>query len=135
MHRSGGNDLDVNERQNLSYRFAAEVDLIRFYGSLPKMTVKAVVVHLAGEPVGVIGLAMGLDCATFYSDAKPELDLSKKPMAVLRAIKIAMKMVESCDRTVYAISQEGTDIVKRLGFEHLEGEVYQWRGSRQLSHT
>lgn len=91
------------------------------------MTTRAVAILLNDEPVGIIGLAYGIDCATLYSDAKPELEPHLRRFEVLRAIKLAMKLVESCGREVYAKRQEGTDIVERLGFEQLEGEVYRWR--------
>lgn len=91
------------------------------------MTTRAVVLLVDQEPAAIIGLAMGLDCATLYSDAKPEIEPHLKRMAVLRAIKLAMQLVEACGREVYAKRQEGTDIILRLGFEHLEGEVYRWR--------
>lgn len=99
------------------------------------MTTRAVAILLNDEPAAIIGLAYGLDCATLYSDAKPELDPHMQRFEVLRAIKLAMTLVESCGRAVYAKRQEGTDILLRLGFEQLDGEVYQWRGLQQLSHT
>lgn len=90
------------------------------------MTMRAVAILLDGEPVAIIGIAYGLDCATLFADYKSEIDPYRKRMTVLRAIKLAMTLVESCGRDVYAKRQEGTDIVERLGFEHLENEVYRW---------
>lgn len=90
------------------------------------MTTRAVVILLDDEPVGVIGVAMGIDCATLYSDAKPELEPHVKRFEVLRAIQLAMTLVKRCGRDVYAIRQDGTDILPRLGFRHLEGDVYVW---------
>jgi hypothetical protein len=91
------------------------------------MTTRAVAILLNDKPVGIIGLAYGIDCATLYSDSKPEIEPHMKRFEVLRAIKLAMRLVMTCRRDVYAKRQEGTDIVERLGFEQLEGEVYKWR--------
>lgn len=126
MHRPGVHGVDAHKRQDLTYRFATAADFIRFYGEPQKMTTRAVAILLNDKPVGIIGLAYGLDCATLYSDSKPEIEPHMKRMTVLRAIKLAMTMVESCGREVYAKRQGGTDIVERLGFEHLENEVYRW---------
>jgi hypothetical protein len=128
-------DLDDSERQDLTYRFATAEDFRKFYGSPQRMTTRAVAILVDDEPVGIIGLALGLDCATLYSDAKPEIEPHLKRMTVLRAIKLAMRMVEQCGRDVYAKRQDGTDTILRLGFEHFDGEVYRWRGSQRLSHT
>lgn len=97
------------------------------------MTVRAVVVLVDDEPAAVIGLALGIDCATLYSDVKPALEPHLRRLPVLRALKLSMKLVKQCGRDVYAIRQSGTDLLPRLGFEHLEGEVYVWLGSRQPS--
>lgn len=99
------------------------------------MTTRAVAILVDGEPAAIIGVAYGIDCATLYSDLKPEIEPHLQRFEVLRAIKLAMSLVESCGRDVYAKRQEGTDILLRLGFEKLDGEVYQWRGLRRLSPT
>lgn len=126
MHRSGGDGIDADQRERLTYRFATAADLERFYGGAPRMTTRAVVVLLNDEPVVVIGLGYGKDCATLYSDAKPEAHALRHRFEILRAIKLAMTLVKECKREVVAIRQEGTDILLRLGFEHLEGEIYTW---------
>ena len=126
LHNSSLHGQHDAQRQNVTYRLATAGDLRRFYGSTPRMTVRAVVILLDEEPTAIIGLAMGIDCATLYSDAKPALDPYLKRMPVLRAIKLAMSLVKNCGRDVYAKRQEGTDIIERLGFEQLEGEVYRW---------
>lgn len=90
------------------------------------MTSRAVVVLLDDEPVAMIGLAYGQDCATMFSNMKPQLEPHKRRMPVLRAIKMAMLLAATCGRDVYAVRQEGTDILPRLGFEHYDGDIYKW---------
>lgn len=126
MHGPSLHGVDAYERQNVTYRFATAEDFRRYYGTTQKMTMRAVAILLDEEPVAIIGIAYGLDCATLFADYKPEIDPYRKRMTVLRAIKLAMTLVESCGRDVYAKRQEGTDIVERLGFDHLENEVYRW---------
>lgn len=99
------------------------------------MTSRAVVVLLDDEPVAMIGLAYGQDCATMFSNMKPQLEPYKRRMPVLRAIKMAMRLAATCGRDVYAVRQEGTDILPRLGFEHFDGDIYKWQFSRQHSRT
>lgn len=89
------------------------------------MTVRAVVVLLDNEPAGMIGLALGVDSALLFSRCEQKLRPHLKRITVLRAIKLAMSMVRSCTRPVYAEREEG-DILPRLGFEHVHGEVYRW---------
>lgn len=135
MHCVGGHDGDGHERQDLSYRWATATDLRRFYGELPGPTIRAVVALLDDEPVGVIGLARDRDCDKLFSDAKPEVMPHMARFAVLRMIKLAMSMVESSGRDVYAVRQEGTDILVRLGFRHVEGDIYKWPNSQQRYRT
>lgn len=99
------------------------------------MTSRAVVILLDDEPVAMIGLAYGLNCATMFSNSKPQAEPYKRRMPVLRAIKLAMRLADTCGRDVYAVMQEGTDILPRLGFEHYDGDTYKWRSSRRRSPT
>lgn len=74
----------------------------------------------------IIGLANRADCATLFSDYKPAALEFRLSMTVLRAIKKAMQIVKDSKRPVYAVRQEGTDLLERLGFEHVSDEVYRW---------
>jgi hypothetical protein len=110
----------------LSYRWASAADLQQFYGELPRPTLRAVVLLLDDVPAGVIGLARDSGCDKLFSDAKPGFEPHLRRFQVLRAIKLVMSMVESSARDVYAVRQEDTDILVRLGFEHVEGDIYKW---------
>lgn len=110
----------------MTYRYATPADFVRFYGEPQRMTSRAVVILVDAEPAAMIGLAYGRDCATMFSDAKPAIEPHKRRMTVLRAIKMAMRLADTCGRDVYAVRQEGTNILPRLGFEHYDGEIYKW---------
>jgi hypothetical protein len=131
VHRSGGDHVHAHERQDLTYRFATESDLRQFYGELPRQTVRAVVILLDNEPAGIIGLARESGCEKLFSEYKPEMQPHLRRFEVLRAIKLAMTLVESAKCDVYAVRDEGTDILLRLGFEHVEDDIYKWPSFQQ----
>lgn len=106
------------------HRFATAADLQKFYGDRPAQTVQAVAVLDGDEPVVIIGLANDVGCARFFSDYRPGTNL--RHIAVMRALKLAMTLVMNCAREVYAVRQENTDILPKLGFVHEHGEVYRW---------
>lgn len=133
MHCPGGDHVDGHERQDLTYRFATESDLRQFYGELPRQTVRAVVILLDNEPAGVIGLARDASCEKLFSEHKPEMQQHLRRFEVLRAIKLAMTLVESSKCDVYAVREEGTDVLLRLGFEHVEDDIYKWPYFQQRS--
>lgn len=120
---------------DLTYRLATRDDLTRFYGAPQQSTIRAVTVLLEGRQVGVIGLEMLPNAAKLFSDYSPDLVPHIRRLPVMRAVKLAMKMVESCGRPVYAIMQDDSDMLPKLGFEHYQDEVYQWRGSQRHSLT
>jgi hypothetical protein len=127
VYRVGGHDVHADQRQDLTYRFASAADLVQFYGWHPRATVKAVVILLDDEPVAVIGLELSKEGAKFFSDYSDRLKPHMKRIPVMRALKLAMTLVESCSRPVYAIDSGESDILVKLGFEHVQDEVYQWR--------
>lgn len=135
MHRAGGDHVHAHERQDLTYRFATETDLRRFYGELPRQTIRAVVVLLNNEPAAVIGLARDAGVAKLFSEHKPEMQQHLRRFEVLRAIVLAMSLVRSSRSDVYAVREEGTDVLLRLGFEHVEGDIYKWPYFQQRSRT
>lgn len=135
VYCAGSDHVHAHKRPDLTYRFATESDLRQFYGELPRQTIRAVVVLLDGEPAGVIGLARDGGCAKLFSEYKPEMQHHLRRFQVLRAIRLAMTLVESSISEVYAVREEGTDVLLRLGFEHVEGDIYKWPYSQQRFRT
>lgn len=117
----------VHADQRLTSRFATADDLIRFYGERPAQTMRAIVVLKDETPVVVMGIAHRKDCATLFSDYTPKAYELRHSMTILRAVKKVMRIVQESKRTVYAVREEGTDLLVRLGFEHVSDEVYKWR--------
>lgn len=132
MHRSGGSDLDADQRLIVRHATAADVDA--FYGSRPYQTVRALVADLDGKPVGLIGLARENGCSKIFSEYGPELKGRLKCMAILRAIKTVLEWAKESSLPVIAVAQpeepDSPRVLKRLGFEWYGtgpfGEVYLW---------
>lgn len=101
--------------------------LERFYGSVPRPTLRAVIVLEDGEPQFVAGVCRLAAVDMAFTDAREGFDLSR--MTVLRAIKRAMRFVEESAakaRPVYALRKGDSPLLERLGFECNHGELYQW---------
>ncbi len=127
---------DQPRSQRLASRPATIADVLRYYGERPRQTLKAVVVTLNDEPVGIIGLAQEGRCLKLFSEFQPVLRDQLRCMTVLRAIKKAMSFVKAARLPVVAITQENEPdsprILERLGFKfhsHSDsGDVYEWLG-------
>lgn len=106
--------------------FATAADLREFYGEFP--TMHAVCAKKDGKVVGVVGLVLEPLQNRFFSEFRlPRRELAKP---FWRAARLAMQFVMNSKRPVVAIAQHdhGHKNLTRLGFEHVEGEYYQWRG-------
>lgn len=114
------------EGPRIAWRYAVAADITAYFGAPRLETCRAVVVTMDEKPVGIIALVSGGGCWTIQSEYKPELEPYLRSMPVLRAIKAAMRWVKSSHKRVYAIRDEGTDALLRLGFECIDGDVYQW---------
>lgn len=111
----------------LTAQYATPELLERFYGVLPRQTLRAVVVLEDGEPRFVAGVYRLGVADVAFTDAREGFNL--KRMTVLRAIKRAMRFVtESAAkaRPVYALCDGASPLLEQLGFEWHHGELYQW---------
>lgn len=124
VHGDRGDRQHDNPR--LTHRFATSNDLMRFYGEARPETIQAVIVHADDEPVAVIGLVLRKQCALLFADYTPLAYELRHSMAILRAIKKAMTLVQKSKRPVYSVRQEGTDLLVRLGFIQVSEDVYKW---------
>lgn len=111
-------------------REATAADLREFYAGRPHPTLRARVVELDGQIVGVIGLAREGHRAKYFSEFRPELRPYLKTMLCLRTITASMAYVRASKRPVFAIAQadepDSHRILQRLGFEQFKDEVYLW---------
>ena len=119
----------------IATRPATRADVSRWY---PDQTAsfRAKVCELDGEPVGIIGVALTRPFACLFSTFDEALRPYLKSMPILRLIKWAQSVVETCKRPVMAIAEPNEPtapgILGRLGFVFLEHEngddIYQYRG-------
>lgn len=112
---------------DIAWRHAIAADVDTLYRGRPYETLRAIVITLEGRPAAIIGLAKEPDRERAFSEYLPELQPHLRSMPVLRAIQAFMKWVKASAAPVYALS-EGTGILERLGFTHLEENVFIWRG-------
>jgi hypothetical protein len=112
----------------LASRLATAADIEAFYGHPWPTTLRAVVLVLEEKPVAVIGLSREGAAQKLFSDTKPEIEpyLAAKSMTVLRALKRVMGWVEASRLPVLAVA-DNPPLLERLGFERLEGDLYQCR--------
>lgn len=89
---------------------------------------RAIVAVMDDEVVGVIGLAREDEYGRYFSDFKPVLHPYLRSITILRAIKRSMEFVRRYRGLVMAEAEheEGQRILRRLGFEHVDGEFFVW---------
>lgn len=109
----------------LTYSAATRADILAFYGGVHE-TLRVICAKRDGKVVGVVGLAVGKEQSRFFSEYK---NLSCKELChCYRAVKMAMKYVKESRRPVISIAEheQGHQNLKRLGFTHVEGDIFVW---------
>ncbi len=93
-----------------------------------KPTLRAIVVTLDDDPVGIIGVSRERGIGKFFADYMDELESYLPSITVMRAIKASMEFVKDFPGPVYAVAQhaEGARILTRLGFTHISGDLFLW---------
>lgn len=110
----------------ITWNPATTADIDAYYGERPRPTMRAIVIHLNEVPVAIIGLYFDAGRMMAFSEYKPELEPYLKSMTILRAIKAAQQLFAQSKRPIYAVREECTSILERVGFRHLDDGVYQW---------
>ena len=120
----------LDDSQRLISRAATAADVREFYGDRPHPTLKALVVTDGKTVLGIIGLAREGTRAKFFSEIREDLRPRLRRMISLRTIWAAIELVRQSKLRVFAVAQadepDSHRVLKRLGFVHLEGDVYQW---------
>lgn len=116
----------------LAARYATREDIERYYGEPPRHTLRAVVALADDEPAGIIGIARAGHYWVLHSEFRERLRPHLRSITLLRAIKMAMHLVEDCRGSVVAlVSPDEPDsrrILLRLGFTETneDEEVFLW---------
>lgn len=93
-----------------------------------KPTLRAIVITLDDDPVGIIGVSRERGVGKYFSDHMDELKPYLKSITVLRAINASMTFVKNYPGPVYSVAQhrKGAKLLTRLGFTHISGDLFLW---------
>ena len=127
MHGTGG-DCGVRVAPEIVTRPATKADIDAYYGGIRHGTLRAMVAEMDGRIVGIVGLVREPDAGKFFSEFAPELEPYLGSIRIMRAVKQAMQYVFEYQGPVIAISEgpKSVKLLTKLGFEHLEGELWAW---------
>jgi hypothetical protein len=89
---------------------------------------RAIVAEMEGLVVGFIGVTREQGYGKLFVDFKPELQPYLRSITIMRAVKAAMKFADDYRGPIVAVAEHGEAcrILNRLGWTHLDGDVYGW---------
>lgn len=115
----------MKSRHNPVFRPATKKDVEEFYPEASQ-TFHAYVVEINGEVLGIGGIYYIGNFLVAFAKNKPELDAY--PFTKARGAKKIMNIIG--DRYCIAFADtkipEAPKLLERLGFQHVEGNTYQW---------
>lgn len=110
----------------ITTRPATAADIAAFYGQPRRETVQAVMVIKEGAAVGIIGLKRERDRQFLFADGRPELGEDIGSFAVRRAVLLMLRIALRSKLPLFSVREPGSDVLPRLGFERVCGDLYQW---------
>lgn len=110
----------------VSVRPATAADIAEFYGAPRRETVQAVMVMKAGAAVGIIGLKHEPGRLFLFADQRPELGADIGSFAVRRAVLAMVQRALRSKLPLFSVRDPDSDVLPRLGFERVCGNLYQW---------
>lgn len=125
---------DVHERYDvmqvlksnprITYRTATDEDIVSYYGHKSPYTIRALAFFYDGVLSGLAGYKWDGGHFVIFSEIKPELKVSKT--SVFRCAKILLQFCGEKKSPMIAVATN-PELCKKLGFTHLNGEIYEWR--------
>ena len=104
-------------------------DILNWYGSSRKETIKGYAAEMNGKLIGIGGVAFHPNYAEAFSEIKPEFMQNKK--ALVKAAKKVRELFKGLGYPILAVPDDShpnaAKFLEYLGFEEHEG-VYIWRG-------
>lgn len=104
-----------------------KADLLEFYDTLPRASVRGIAAELNGETIAVAGVMMASPPLAF-SYIRDEL--REYPKTILRMGRSFVNIMDYYDSVIYAEAdpdeENAAAFLKWVGFEHVEGEVFAW---------
>ena len=109
-------------------RPATSGDLRAYFDGVPHGTMRAIVAELDGELVGIIGVVREGGWGKYFADFKESLEPHLRSITIMRAVKESLAFVRGYRGPVIAVAEhvEGTRLLTRLGFTHLQGDLFGW---------
>lgn len=110
--------------------------LEKFYGMRPPMRLKSITVLKDGEPIAVAGTYFekeqsGYGHYILFMDLLEGIELQGNKRTLVKAYRILMNQLRDKKFPVYSLADpqiEGsTTLLEHLGFEHMNGDIYQWQ--------
>ena len=125
MHDTGSGRANL---RSIRWQYASAADVERFYSGAVRPTLRAVIVTLDGEPVGIIGVSREDGIGKYFSEYRDALKPHLRSITVMRAIKVSMEFVKEDPGPVYAGAEheKGKHILTRLGFTNIDGDLFSW---------
>lgn len=118
---------------DIEIRTATATDIAALYDGPVKRSIRAVVVTVDGVPLGLGGVYYEEDRVIGF--ARIKADLRAYPFAIYKAALAVMAMIDRRAATVVAVADQcvprSKQFLEHLGFQQIEGEVYQWISTHQ----
>lgn len=114
----------------ITVRDATAADIVAYYGAPLAHTVTALVVLKADRPVGIIGFMSVHGRRILFSESTPELGEDRYAFTVRRAIFRMLRRACATKLPVFSVNEPGSDVLTRLGFELVSGDLYRWPPSQ-----
>lgn len=111
---------------SVTIRAATATDITAYYGEPCQHTLQAVVIEKAGALVGIIGVVTNGRRKFLFSESKPELGADIRSFSVRRAVIEMSRLAISSKLPVFSVKERDSDVLERLGFERVSGDLYQW---------
>lgn len=110
-------------------RPATAADILAYYGEPCRHTMHAVVLEKSGLLVGIIGVFDRHGHKMVFSEYRPELGADIRSFAVRRAAVAMVRLAIASKLPVFSVKEEESDVLERLGFERVSGDLYKWPSS------
>ena len=125
---SGDRVGDEAERPTIRTRLASAKDIVDYYGEPQRGTIKALVALMDGELVGIAGVIRDGYIGRYFVDFKDELQPHLQSITLWRAIKESHRFCDEYRGPILAVAEhaEGHRLLNKLGWTHLEGDLYGW---------
>ena len=112
----------------IEYRYATAVDARNFWGKPMHETFRGMAWTLDGEVVGLMGICRDAAGSKFFADYLPEMESRMNEISMQRVLMITLGWVKKHPYPVHAVAkhEKGHALLQRIGFTHLDKDVYLW---------